>query len=157
MKIIYVLLYCLSGIMFLTAILGSSLTEPVFNRISERTMETAGFKKSYFQSADDRIDDLVYKSRQIELQIEKIKNFFSSEKIDESKYSREKTSLLEKTFYNPLIGLFNVIFRTGLIFISFLMLSFAVIFHLAYRGSELRKRVRKLEEIVFAKNYVREY
>jgi len=120
-------------------------------------METAGFKKSYFQSADDRIDDLVYKSRQIELQIEKIKNFFSSEKIDESKYSREKTSLLEKTFYNPLIGLFNVIFRTGLIFISFLMLSFAVIFHLAYRGSELRKRVRKLEEIVFAKNYVREY
>ncbi len=157
MKIFYVILYCLSGIIFLTAILGSSLTEPMFNKISERTMETAGFKKSYFQSADDKIDDLVYKSKQIELQIEKIKNFFSSDKIDESKYSREKTSLLEKTFYNPLIGMFNAVFRTGFIFISILMLSFAVIFHLVYRGSELRKRVRKLEEIVFAKNYVREY
>lgn len=76
MKIIYIFLYSLSGLMFLTALLGSSLTEPLFNGVSQRTMEAAGFKKSYFQTADDKIDDLVYKSKQIELQIEKIKNFF---------------------------------------------------------------------------------
>ena len=157
MKIIYIFLYSLSGLMFLTALFGSSLTEPVFKTVSERTLETAGFKKSYFQSADDKIDDLVYKSKQIELQIEKIKNFFSSDKIDESKYSREKTYMLEKTFYNPMIGMFNAVFRIGLIFLSFLMLAFAVIFHLAYRSLELRKRVRKLEEIVLSKNYISGY
>lgn len=154
MKIIYIFLYSLSGLMFLTALLGSSLTEPLFNGVSQRTMEAAGFKKSYFQTADDKIDDLVYKSKQIELQIEKIKNFFSQDKIDESKYIKEKTFLLEKTFYNPLIAMFNTAFRICLVFLSFLILSFAVIFHLVYRGSELRNRVRKLEELILTKNYV---
>lgn len=148
MKITYILLYCLSGVLFFSALLGNSVTKPAFDSISEKTLEFSGFKKSYVQSVDDKIDELVYKSKQLELQIEKIKNFFSSEKVDESKYQMKENDMLETAFYNPLIMTFNYIYRIGLIFISMIVLSFAVIFHIGYRSFELRKRVRRLEEIV---------
>ena len=154
MKTIYIILYILSGTLFLTALLGSSLTKPMFDLISEKTIEFSGFKKSYLQSVDDKIDDLIYKSKQLELQIEKLKKFFSNEKIDESKYQREDSNVLERSFYDPLIIMFNYIFRTGFVFISLIILCFAVIFHIGYRSFDLRRRVRRLEEIVAANRVI---
>ncbi len=153
MKTTYTILYFLSGLIFFVAIFGSSLFAPMFDSLSGHTLDLSGFKKSYLESVDDKIDDLVYKSKQIELQIDKIKNFFSSEKTDESKYQKEKTRMLEKSFYDPLIQMFDYIYRIGFVFMSFIILSFAVVFHLAYRGAGLRKRVRKLEEIVLARSH----
>ena len=148
MKITYIALYCISGIIFLTALLGGSLTKPMFDSISGKTLELSGFKKSYLVSVDDRIDELIYKSKQIELQIEKIKKFFSSEKVDENLYKKENSRMLEKTFYDPLILMFDYIYRTGFVFLSLLFLAFALVFHLSYRSFDLRKRVRRLEEIL---------
>lgn len=150
MKIAYIILYSVSGLIFLTAFLGNSLTRPVFDSLSEKTLELSGFRKSYIESVDDKLDELVYKSKQIELQIEKIKKFFSSEKVDENLYKKEKSALLEKTFYDPLIILFNYVFRIGFLFLSLFFLFFALIIHLAYRSGDLRKRVRHLERIVLA-------
>lgn len=148
MKTAYIILYSVSGLIFLTALLGNSLTKPMYNSLSEKTLELTGFRKSYIESVDDKLDELVYKSRQIELQIEKIKKFFSSERVDENLYKKEKSELLEKTFYDPLIMLFNYVFRMGFVFLSLFFLFFALIFHLAYRSGELRKRVSYLESIV---------
>ncbi|HRI83855.1 MAG TPA: hypothetical protein PK536_00255, partial [Ignavibacteria bacterium] len=82
MKNTYIALYVLSFLIFIFTLSGGSLTRPVFESLSEKTIEKTGFKKSYVQSFDSRIDDMIFKSKQIELQIEKIKNFFSSDKID---------------------------------------------------------------------------
>ena len=153
MKVTYTILYFLSGLIFFIALLGSSLFKPMFDSIAERTLEASGYKKSYLESVDNKIDELVYKSKQIELQIEKIKKFFSDEKVDESKYQKEKGEMLEKTFYNPLVNMFNYIYRIGFIFISLIVLSFGVIFHLGYRSFDLRRRVRRLEEKVLVKSY----
>ncbi len=150
MKIAYIFLYWLSIILFFIAVLGNSLTKPLFDSISEKTLGYSGFNKSYLESADDKIDELIYQSKQIELQIEKIKKFFSTDKPDENKYQKEKGQMLEKTFYNPLVTIFNYIYRIGFILIAFITLSFAVIFHLGYRSFELRRRVRRLEEIVLS-------
>lgn len=150
MKLVYTAAYILSGFLFLTALLGGGLMRPTIDSLSEKTIEKAGFRKEYVESADNRIDDLIYKSKQIELQIEKIKKFFSSEKVDENLYKKEKSALLERTFYDPLILLFNYVFRLGFVFLSFLFLFSAGIFHLAYRSSDLRNRVRYLESIVLA-------
>ena len=150
MKTAYIILYSVSGLIFLTALLGNSLTKPMYNSLSKKTLELTGFRKSYIESVDDKLDELVYKSRQIELQIEKIKKFFSSESVDENLYKKEKSELLEKTFYDPLIMLFNYAFRMGFVFLSLFLLFFALIFHLAYRSGELRKRVSYLESIVLA-------
>lgn len=153
MKTAYVILYWVSGMLFLVAILGSSLTKGLFNSVSEKTLEVSGINRNYFKAVDDKIDDIVYKTKQIELQIEKVKKFFSPEDIDERKYEREKGALLEKSIYNPLIQVFNYIYRLGFLLISFIILSFAVIFHLAYKSYDLRRRVRKLEELVAVKSY----
>jgi len=150
MKTAYIILYSVSGLIFLTALLGNSLTKPMYNSLSEKTLELTGFRKSYIESVDDKLDELVYKSKQIELQIERIKKFFSSENVDENLYKKEKSELLEKTFYDPLIMLFNYVYRLGFVFLSLFFLFFALLFHLAYRSGELRKRVSYLESIVFA-------
>jgi regulator of replication initiation timing len=149
MKITYIILYLLSGAVFMFAYLGSNITKPYFDSISEKVIESSGFKKSYIQSVDDKIDELVYKSKQIELQIEKIKSFFSSDQIDENKYKKEKSEMLQKTFYDPLVNLFDLVFRIAFIFISVLIFFAAIVFHLAERSLSLRKRIRKLEEIVY--------
>ena len=148
MKITYTVLYIFSGMIFLAALLGNSLTRPMFDAMSEKTLEMAGFKKSYVESVDDKIDELVYKSKQIELQIEKIKKFFSSEKVDENLYKKEKSRLTERTFFDPMVMMFNYIYRFGFMFLSVIFLLFALIFHLSYRSLDLRKRVRHLENIV---------
>ena len=152
MKITYIILYLLSGAIFLFALLGSDLTKPVFDNISEKTLEAAGFKKSYVQSVDNKIDELVYKSKQIELQIEKIKSFFSSDKPDESKYQKEKSEMLERSFYQPLINVFDLAYRIGFVIIAIMILFTAIIFHLSERSVSLRKRIRRLEETVYANN-----
>lgn len=152
MKTTYTVLYFLSGIIFFTALFGSSLFKPMFDSMAEKTLEVSGLKKSYFESVDDKIDELVYKSKQIELQIEKIKKFFSAEKIDESKYQKEKSEMLEKSFFNPLVMMLNYLYRIGFVFTALIILCFAVIFQLAYRSSSLRKRVKRLEEIVLLRS-----
>jgi hypothetical protein len=148
MKTAYISLYFISCLIFLTALLGGSLTKSVFSSVSEKSLEFAGFKKSYFESADDKIDELVYRSRQIELQIEKIKNFFSADKVDENLYKKQKGEMLEKSFYYPMVNMFNFVFRIGFVFVSLFLLSFAFVFHLAFRSMDLRKRVRYLESLV---------
>ncbi len=152
MKNVYILLYSLSIAILLAALLGGSLTKQLFVSMSEKTLESTGFKKGYLQSVDDRIDELVYKSKQLELQIEKLKKFFSSEKVDESKYQKDKSAMLEKTFYDPLIGMFSIVYRLIFIFLALIILSFAVIFHIANRSFDLRRRVRRLEERVAARS-----
>lgn len=151
MKASYIILYSLSGIIFLISILGSNLTKPVFDSLSEKTLETAGFKKSYFQAIDDKIDELVYKSKQVEYQIERLKKLFSSEKVDESKYQKEQNEMVQRTFYTPLAGMFNFAYRIIFVFITIILLSFAIVFHIGYRSVDLRRRVRRLESIVLAK------
>lgn len=149
MKFIYIILYASSGILILFAVLGSNLTKPFFTNVSEKMLDHAGFRKSYVQAVDNKIDDLIYQSKQIELQIEKIKNFFSNDKIDESKYSRQKSEILENSIYKPMVEMFNTVIRISFVFTALLVLMCAVIFHLIYRGSVLRDRIRRLEEIVY--------
>lgn len=154
MKFTYILLYAVSGILIMFALLGSNLTKPFFTSVSEKMLDRTGFKKSYVQSVDSKIDDLIYQTKQIELQIEKIKNFFSAEKTDESKYGRQKSEMLENSIYKPMVELFNTVIRTGFVFTALFILMCAVIIHLIYRGRVLRDRIMRLEEIVYTGNTV---
>lgn len=152
MKTAYISLYFICGLLFVISILGTSLFKPMFDFISETALDASGFKKEYIESADDKIDDLVYKSGQIELQIEKLKKLFSSEKVDESKYKREKHQMLEKAFYRPLVSTLDYFFMAVFFFSSLVVLSFAVVFQVVYRSVDLRRRVKRLEGIVLAKH-----
>ena len=145
MKNLYQLLYGVAALLLLTVILGGSLTKPVFNNYSVRTLETAGVKKASMDSIDSRIDDMLFSVKKVQLQIEKIKNIFSSDEIDESKYQRTKSEVFVKNIYNPLNELLIVFYRIGFFFVSIIILLTAVIFQLIYRSRDLRRRVEKLE------------
>jgi len=150
MKNLYQLLYGVAALLLLTVILGGSLTKPVFNNYSVRTLETAGVKKASMDSIDSRIDDMLFSVKKVQLQIEKIKNIFSSDQIDESKYQRTKSEVFVKNIYNPLNELLIVFYRIGFFFVSIIFLLSAVIFQLIYRSRDLRRRVEKLESLSLA-------
>ena len=150
MKFAFAAAYIISGLMFLTALLGGGLMRPAVDALSEKTIEKAGFRKEYVVSADNRIDDLIYKSKQIELQIEKIRNFFSSEKIDESKYAREQNYMIERAVYDPFVKAVNYLYRVMFGFAELMFLCFGIAFQAVNSSLNLRKRVRRLEEIVAA-------
>jgi len=150
MKNLYQLLYGVAALLLLTVILGGSLTKPVFNNYSVRTLETAGVKKASMDSIDSRIDDMLFSVKKVQLQIEKIKNIFSSDEIDESKYQRTKSEVFVKNIYNPLNELLIVFYRIGFFFVSIIFLLSAVIFQLIYRSRDLRRRVEKLESLSLA-------
>ena len=151
MKNFYQILYGVAGLLFLMVILGGSLTKPVFNNYSVRTLESAGVKKASMDSIDSRIDDMLFNVKKVQLQIEKIKNIFSSDQIDESKYQRTKSEVFVKNIYNPLNELIIVFYRIGFFFISIILLLTAVIIQLIYRSKDLRSRVEKLETAIAAK------
>ena len=145
MKNLYQILYGVAGLMLLIVLLGGSLTKPVFNNFSTRTMETAGIRKASIDSLDGRIDDMLYTVKKVQLQIEKIKNIFSSEQVDESKFQRTKSEVFARNVYNPVNELLITFYRIGYFFISIIVLLAAVIFQLIYRAGDLRRRVEKLE------------
>lgn len=151
MKNLYQILYGVSGLLFLIVILGGSLTKPVFNNYSVKTLESAGVKKASMDSIDSRIDDMLYNVKKVQLQIEKIKNIFSSDQIDESKYQRTKSEVIAKNIYNPLNELVIVFYRIGFFFTSIILLLTAVIIQLVYRSKDLRRRVENLETAIAAK------
>lgn len=151
MKNLYQILYGVSGLLFLIVILGGSLTKPVFNNYSVKTLESAGVKKASMDSIDSRIDDMLYNVKKVQLQIEKIKNIFSSDQIDESKYQRTKSEVVAKNIYNPLNELVIVFYRIGFFFTSIILLLTAVIIQLVYRSKDLRRRVENLETAIAAK------
>lgn len=145
MRNLYQILYGVAGLLFLLVILGGSVTKPVFNNYSVKTLEASGVKKASMDSIDSRIDDMLYNVKKVQLQIEKIKNIFSSDQIDESKYQRTKSEVFVKNIYNPLNEMLIVFYRIGFFFISIIILLSAVIFQLIYRSGDLRRRVEKLE------------
>jgi hypothetical protein len=145
MKNLYQVLYGVAGLLFLIVILGGTVTKPVFNNYSVKTLETAGVKKASMDSIDSRIDDMLFSVKKVQLQIEKIKNIFSSDQIDESKYQRTKSEVFLKNIYNPLNELIIIFYRIGFLFVSIILLLAAVIFQLIYRSKDLRRRVEKLE------------
>lgn len=148
MKNLYQILYGVAGLLFLLVILGGSLTKPVFNNYSVKTLESAGVKKASMDSIDSRIDDMLHNVKKVQLQIEKIKNIFSSEEIDESKYQRTKSEVFVKNIYNPLNEMLMVFYRIGFFFVSIILLLSAIIVQLLYRSSDLRRRVEKLEAAI---------
>jgi hypothetical protein len=152
MKNLYNALYISGALMFLISVLGGSITKPLFSTMSENALETAGLKKSYVFAADDKIDDTFYMIRKIEYQVERIKNIFSSEKIDESRFKREQNNLIENNLYSPLVLTLNYVFRLGLFLTGVIMALTGVIVHLVHRSLDLRSRVARLEAVILAGN-----
>lgn len=148
MKNLYQILYGIAALLLVIVLLGGSLTKPVFNNYSVKTLEEAGVKKSSMDSLDSRIDDMLFAVKKVQLQIDKLKNIFSDKEVDENKYQRVKNEVFVKNIYSPLNELVIVFYRIGFFFLSIIILLLAVIFHIMYRSIDLRRRIDKLEKAI---------
>ncbi len=149
MKNLYITSYILSLIVLIIVITGGGISEPIFTSISAKTLTAAGIDRSSVDSADTKIDNLIYAVKRFERQVDKLKKFFSSDKVDEEKYKKKKNNILLNTVYNPLIEILNYVYRFCFLLFSFILLLVGIIFNLIYKSLELRRRVKRLEEVVY--------
>lgn len=149
MKNLYITSYILSLLVLIIVIAGGGISEPIFTGISAKTLTAAGIDRSSVDSADTKIDNLIHAVKRFEHQIEKVKKFFSSDKVDEEKYKKKKNNILLNTVYNPLIEILNYVYRFCFLLFSFILLLVGIIFNLIYKSMELRRRVKRLEEVVY--------
>ncbi len=140
-------LYILSLAVVVCVIMGGSLTKPVLRYLAESNLERTVVKKTAIDSLDNRIDELLYTVTKIQLQLDKIKNLFSSGEIDESKYRKEKHEVFAKNIYEPLTEMLIIFYRIILFFAAVLIFMSAIISQLIYNSRLLNARIRKLEEI----------
>lgn len=148
MKNLYQILYGTAGLLLLIVLLGGSVTKPVFNSYSVKTLEGAGVKKASMDSLDTRIDDMLFNVKKVQLQLDKLKNIFSDKEVDETKYQRVKNEVFVKNIYSPLNELVIVFYRISFFFLSIIIFLLAIIFHSSYRSKELRRRIEKLEKAI---------
>ena len=146
MKDFHKALYIFSIVLFVTVLLGGSLTKPIFKSVAERNLDRTMIRKSSIDSLDDRIDETLYKVTKIQLQIDKIKNIFSGDDLDESKYQKEKHLVFQNNIYNPLLEVLIFFYRGILLVISILTFMGAVIVHMKSNTGAIKIKLKNLEE-----------
>lgn len=149
MKPLYITLYITAVLLLLIVLLGGSITKPIFDNFSSRTLNTAGVKKEAVDSLDNRIDEAFHQIKLVEYQIEKFRNLFSDKKVDENKYKKESNAIFARNIYNPLVGTLNYVYRFALFLIALILLLSGAITHIVYRNMSLRRRVSDLEKAVY--------
>jgi len=146
MKNTYQFLYIASGLVFILVLLGGSVTRPVFNSFSSRSLQSIGIQRYAVDSLDNKIDEMLYTVNKVNYQVERLKNFFSAEKTDEQIVKKEKNEMLLRNIYNPINQVLITVYRMSFLIISIILLFAAVITQLIYRGINLRRRVEFLEQ-----------
>jgi hypothetical protein len=146
MKNTYQFLYIASGLVFILVLLGGSVTRPVFNSFSSRSLQSIGIQRYAVDSLDNKIDEMLYTVNKVNYQVERLKNFFSAEKTDEQIVKKEKNEMLLRNIYNPINHVLITVYRMSFLIISIILLFAAVITQLIYRGIKLRRRVEFLEQ-----------
>ena len=146
MNEIHKALYILSCILFLSAVLGGTLMKPVFRGIAERNLDRTVLRRSSIDSLDDKVDETFYKVTKIQMQVDKIKNIFSSDNLDESKYQKEKHEIFQKNIYNPLLEILIFVYRAIFFTASILIFMSGVIMHMRSRNNRVRYKLKRLEE-----------
>ncbi len=119
-----------------------------FNNATEKYI----VKRSSIDSIDAKIDNSLYLVKQLELKIEKLKTFFSSDKPDESNYRRTENHIVRTSVYDTISSVFRIIFIMIFYFIGIFLLLTGVIFKLMTRNASLKKRIENLEHAVFRKD-----
>ncbi|MCX7878587.1 MAG: hypothetical protein N2510_08125, partial [Ignavibacteria bacterium] len=148
MKFAFRFLYLIGFLLLITSLLGGSLTDFVFRKLSEATLERAGLSKVSVDSLDNNIDEIFYSINKIKFRIDKIRELFGGEATQTDIYKKQKNQLIFKKVYNPVMEITGNLYRFALFILSVCLLLAASVIQLIHRSSDLRKRVEKLERII---------
>lgn len=140
--------YITGVVIIIICLLGGSLFKSIFNGMSGFLLEKGGLKYEYVNTYDDKIDEIFFKIKQAQLQIDKIRNFFSRDVVDESKYKKEENKIIENSVYKPLIDFISLILRIVFIIFAVILILSGLIMGLLNRSNNLKRRIEILEQKV---------
>ncbi|HRE40007.1 MAG TPA: hypothetical protein PLG90_01645 [Ignavibacteria bacterium] len=141
-------LYITGVIIVVVSLFGGSLFKGIFVNMSEYILQKAGLRYEYITFYDGKIDDVFFQIKQTQLQIEKIKNFFSRDSIDESKFTREESKILENSIYRPIVEFISILLRFVFLVLSIIMILTGVIIGTINKNKSLKQRLEILEQKV---------
>ena len=149
LKNTYKILFASGSLFLFLALFSGSIGNFIFTRLADNAAEKYVIKRSTIDSMDAKVDNALYLVKQLELKIEKLKTFFSSDKPDESKFQRTENHIVRSSVFDAISSVFRIIFIMMFYVISFFLILAGVIVKLINRNISLRRRIEKLEQAVF--------
>ncbi|CAN5595321.1 hypothetical protein BH10BAC5_BH10BAC5_28060 [soil metagenome] len=150
-------LFIYSGCLFLFfALFSGSLGKFIFTGLADNAADKYILKRSVVDSMDAKIDNALYIIKQIELKVEKLKTFFSSEKPDETKFQKTENHILRSSIFDTISYMFRIIFIVVFYITGFFLLLTGLVVKLVDRNVSLRKRIESLEKAVFRNELIQD-
>ncbi|MCX6157956.1 MAG: hypothetical protein WCK13_08630 [Ignavibacteriota bacterium] len=146
MKTIIYSFYMVSVFMIAVALLGGSLTRPLVDGYSMKTIQTIGIDKAKIDTMDVLIDNSIYNMNLMMYKIEKLKNTLTLQDDNTKPIDFRNYKYLYNSVYMPIVSAVSYVMRIVIGFTGIFILMLTALVHSISSYLSLRKRVTVLEQ-----------
>ena len=152
MKILIYLFYSASVFLIAVALFGSSLSEPIVEKLSIDAIQTIGVDKSKIDSLDAQIDMSFYNMSLFIYRLERLKNFLTFGDNEQKPIDFKRHNYISDIVYEPILITVSYVIRGIMLICGIVLLLITAIIHTISSYIDLRKRVKRLEDRIFVLN-----
>ena len=126
--------------------LGGSLTRPLVDGYSMKTIQTIGIDKAKIDTMDVLIDNSIYNMNLMMYKIEKLKNTLTLQDDNTKPIDFRNYKYLYNSVYMPIVSAVSYVMRIVIGFTGIFILMLTALVHSISSYLSLRKRVTVLEQ-----------
>jgi hypothetical protein len=152
MKTIIYSFYLVSVFLIAVALLGGSVSKPLVDGYSMKTIQTIGIDKAKIDTMDVLIDNSIYNMNLMMYKIEKLKNTLTLQDNNTKPVEFQNYKYLYNSVYMPILSTVSFALRILIGFTGVFILMITALIHSVSSYFELRRRVFILEQKISSLN-----
>ncbi|MFZ4590581.1 MAG: hypothetical protein ACOYN6_06260 [Ignavibacteria bacterium] len=152
MKTIIYSFYLVAVFMIGVAVFGGSLSKPLIEGYSMKTIQTIGIDKAKIDTMDVLIDNSIYNMNLMMYKIEKLKNTLTLQEDNSKPLEFQHYKYLYNAVYMPILSAISFILRIIIGFTGIFILMLTALIHSISSYFDLRRRVFNLEQKISTLN-----
>jgi len=148
MKTIIYSFYAIAIFMVGVAVLGGSLTRPLVEGYSMKTIQKIGIDKAQIDTMDVLIDNSIYNMNLMMYKIEKMKNTLTLREDNNKPLEFQHYKYIYNAVYVPILYTITYLLRIIIGFAGIFILILTALVHSIFSYFDLKKRVNILEKVL---------
>ncbi len=152
MKTIIYSFYLVAVFMIGVAVFGGSLSKPLIEGYSMKTIQTIGIDKAKIDTMDVLIDNSIYNMNLMMYKIDKLKNTLTLQEDNSKPLEFQHYKYLYNAVYMPILSAISFILRIIIGFTGIFILMLTALIHSISSYFDLRRRVFNLEQKISTLN-----
>lgn len=148
MRTIIYSFYAIAIFMVGVAVLGGSLTRPLVEGYSMKTIQKIGIDKAQIDTMDVLIDNSIYNMNLMMYKIEKMKNTLTLREDNNKPLEFQHYKYIYNAVYLPILYAITYLLRIIIGFAGIFILILTALVHSIFSYFDLKKRVNILEKVL---------